>query len=133
MANSSVRTSPGHFPALLGATAAGLCAALAVVVVVLFALSGAGLADVRAQVAELLIERGAPRHEPGGQRADVGAVAAEANARLHAFVRDAGVGAILAGDTAVQARFNTGAQFGRHVVMLMGRYHGETGWRGRKA
>ncbi|CAN5614454.1 hypothetical protein BH23BAC4_BH23BAC4_06110 [soil metagenome] len=91
----------------------------------LLALGGASLADICTQIAEILVECGAAGHEARAKRADIGAITAEANASLHTVVRNARVGAVLAGNAAGQTGVDTGTQFGRHVVVLIERWHGE--------
>lgn len=84
----------------LGAAAAGFGALLAVPVGVPAALIGAGLADGSAYLRELRGVLRAASYEASGERADIGAVAGQADAaghHVHVLLLQAGRGAVLAG------------------------------------
>jgi hypothetical protein len=95
-----------QLPALLGAAAAGLCATLAMLCLVLRALVRAAVACVGADPANLRREPGAPAHEARADPAEIGAVDAKTRAVRH--VPETGVGAVLALLCAPQTRFDAG-------------------------
>ena len=96
-ANALVGRSPvlgGDFPALFCALAARFGAAFAMLVVVLAALGGASVADLRAKLAEMRVELRSAAHESRRQPAKVGAINTEPRAFFHA--PQAGVAAMFA-------------------------------------
>src|SRR5205085_2888025 len=79
----SQRELTGHLPAFLGAFAAGCGAILAMLRLVFLALGGTGIAHFRAERAEPGRELAASRHEPGGERAKIRAIAIQFDATRH--------------------------------------------------
>ena len=120
----------GHLRAALGAAAARLGAALAVLGVVAGAGVGAAAARFGAEPAGLGVEAGAARHQRDARAVRVDAVEAGAEALGHVGVADAGVGADLAGDEAVEAVAETllhlGVEGGEAEEVVGGGSH-ETG------
>jgi len=86
-------SGPGHLPTALGALRQDFCTGLTVVVIVLFALLGTLLAEVRTEFAQFLVIPRVAGHESRVQRRDVGYVPAEPDTAGHvlALVRT-GVG-----------------------------------------
>jgi hypothetical protein len=92
--------------AFLCAAAAGLGAATAVVIVVLFTFDCAGFADLGAYTTNSCVKARAAAHECGARPARVGAVDAKACALRH--LAETGVAAVFAFLRAAHARVNTG-------------------------
>lgn len=93
----SALTDAGHTAAFVRTIVTLLRAPLAMVCVVLFALSSTGVAYVGADAAESLCECGSSAHERNGRSTDLGAVIVEANALGHlleVLFLDAGGGAM---------------------------------------
>lgn len=101
----------GHRPARLGAAEAAGGAGLAVVVLMLAALGGAGVADFCAELADLIGEIGAAGQLANGEGAEIGAGAIQFNTAGHGLdvvLAQAGRGAGLARDDALRAGFEAG-------------------------
>ena len=97
--------------ALRGAAAAGFGAVLAMLVFVLLAFRGAGVADLRAQAAHGGNLAGAAGHVGDGKVADLGAIHIGGDAVGHHFdvvLLKAGGRAMIAGDGAGLAGFDAG-------------------------
>jgi hypothetical protein len=100
----------GHLAAFFGAALTGLCAALAVVMLVLFAFRAAGVTDFGADAADVAGELGTAAHIACGAPAHLGAVNVEADAlrhHLHIFLAQARIRAMLAFLRAFHTRFDT--------------------------
>ena len=94
-------------PTTFRTLAAAFGAALAMIVVMLFALRGAKVAGFGAEFAEFPDERRIAGHERDAQTAQIGAIPAGADTGRHSAGIDTGIGAVLALSQALDTCFDT--------------------------
>jgi len=111
-----------HASACLGALAAGLCALLAVFVLMLTALPGAGLAYFSAYLAKLARMLAFEGHKLRGQAANRRALHIKTNTATHHVdigLLQAGRSAVVAGFSALVTGVDTGFQIVLHASLLL--------------